>query len=64
MRVLRTMNSVGEIKKQDLIGLNINDIKSHHRRSRRTLDKVYIELLLLLLFVYLKKNLSFLTRRK
>ncbi len=35
------MNSVGEIKREDVIGLNINDITPHHRRSVRTLDKVY-----------------------
>jgi hypothetical protein len=35
------MNSVSEIKKEDLIGLNIDAITQHHRRSRKTLDKVY-----------------------
>jgi hypothetical protein len=37
MRVLKTMNTVNEITKEDLIGLNINNITQHHRRS----DKVY-----------------------
>ena len=48
MRVLRTMNSVSEIRREDLIGLNIKDLKSHHRRSHRTLDKVCAELWLML----------------
>jgi hypothetical protein len=41
MRVLKTMNTVSEITKEDLIGLKINDITQHHRRNGRALDKVY-----------------------
>lgn len=37
MRVLKTMNSIGEIKPEDLIGLNINDLKQRHRRSGRNI---------------------------
>ena len=46
MRVLKTMNSVGEIKPEDLVGLNMNDLKQHHRRSGRMIDEVNIPLLL------------------
>ena len=46
MRVLKTMNSIGEIKREDLIGLNINDLKQHHRRSARIIDEVDLELML------------------
>jgi len=42
MRVLKTMNSVGEITRQDLAGLNINDIAHDHRRNALTLNKVCI----------------------
>lgn len=42
MRVLKTMNSVGEIKPEDLIGLNVNDLKQHHRRTGRMMDEVFI----------------------
>jgi hypothetical protein len=41
MRVLKTMNTVTEIKKEDLIGLNITDITQYHRRYGKTIEKVY-----------------------
>jgi hypothetical protein len=41
MRVLKTMNTVSEIKREDLFGLNLDDITQHNRRSVRALDKVY-----------------------
>lgn len=41
MRALKTMNTLSEIKREDVIGLNLNDITQHHRRPGRILDKVY-----------------------
>lgn len=41
MRVLKTMNTVSEIKREDLFGLNLDDITQHNLRSVRALDKVY-----------------------
>jgi hypothetical protein len=32
MRVLKTMNSVSEIKREDLVGLNITDITQNQRK--------------------------------
>ena len=46
MRVLKTMNSIGEIKREDLFGLNMGDLKQHHRRSGRILEEVHIESML------------------
>ncbi len=59
MRVLRTMNSVSEIRREDLIGLNIKDLQSHHRRSHRTLDKVCVELSLMLCTFEKKKRRTY-----
>jgi hypothetical protein len=44
MRVLKTMNTVGEIKKDSFAGLsNIGESTQHQRRGAKTLEKVEIE---------------------
>ncbi|CAF1603901.1 unnamed protein product [Rotaria sp. Silwood1] len=39
MRVIKTMNSVGEIKREDLIGLNINDNNQHRQLWEFPIEK-------------------------
>jgi hypothetical protein len=40
MRVLKTMNTVGEIKREDIFGLNM-DIIQQHQRSTMIIPKVH-----------------------
>ncbi len=56
MRVLKTMNTVSEITREDLIGLNINDIAQHHRRSGRAVDEVYKIHVVLCVCIHIKKK--------
>ncbi len=44
MRVLKTMNTVGEIKRDSFVGLsNIGESTQHQRRGAKTLEKVGIQ---------------------
>lgn len=40
MRVLKTMNTLGEIKKEDFAGLSIADSAPNYRRVGKTIEKV------------------------
>lgn len=40
MRVLKTMNTLGEIKKEDFAGLSIADSTPNYRRVGKTIEKV------------------------
>jgi hypothetical protein len=44
MRTLKTMNSVGEIKREDLFGLNITDITQNQRKVYQIHVVLYIEM--------------------
>jgi hypothetical protein len=41
MRVLKTMNTVAEVKKESFVGSNIGESTQHQRRGAKTLEKVY-----------------------
>jgi hypothetical protein len=41
MRVLKTMNTLGEIKAEDFMGMNMSETSSAgHRRGGKTIEKV------------------------
>ncbi len=62
------MNTVSEIKREDIFGLNLGDITQNHRRSGRALDKVYkIDVVLHIKDILHHKRIKFtlyVTRRK
>ena len=41
MRVLKTMNTLGEIKKEDFAGLSLADSTTNYRRVGKTVEKVH-----------------------
>jgi hypothetical protein len=40
MRVLKTMNNVGQVQKDSYVGTNIAESTQHQRRGAKTLEKV------------------------
>ena len=46
MRVLKTMNTVGEIKREDVLGMTMDTQQHQHQRSGNMMKKVLMKIVL------------------